>query len=130
MKLNQGDLVPAIGPIPILDPNHHAQAAHRIKLVAYTIHGKAGKLAECEDQLNRGAVDPCWAFAMCYAAQLLIQHGDGVLNDPNWFQKVADLKVVLDKVAKRWKIAGELFLFSFFPPRGVVRVVGSNVLIF
>ncbi|KAK4042252.1 hypothetical protein C8A01DRAFT_33752 [Parachaetomium inaequale] len=104
MKLNHRGLFGAMDPIPILDPNH-AQAAQKIRLVTDVVHGKAGKLAQCEDQLSRGAVDPCWAFAMCYAALLLIAHGDDALHDADWFQKVANLRIALDKVSKRWKIA-------------------------
>ena len=124
MKLNHRDLFGAMDPMPILDPNQ-AQAAQKVRLVTDIIHGKAGKLAQCEDQLSRGAVDPCWAFAMCYAALLLIAHGDDVLHDADWFQKVANLRIALDKVSKRWKIAGELVFL-----REVVGVGGEHELIF
>lgn len=110
MKLNLpglydgGDLMS----MPGQDP---AQAAQVILPVINLIHGRASKVVETEDRLNRGLVDPCWAFAICYAAQLLISHGDGILRDSNWFQRVAELKTTLDKVSKRWKIAGELLCF-------------------
>lgn len=109
MKLNLprlydgGDLMS----MPGQDP---AQAAQAILPVINIIHGRACKGVETEDRLNRGLVDPCWAFAICYAAQLLISHGDGILRDPSWFQRVAELKTTLDKVSKRWKIAGESFV--------------------
>jgi hypothetical protein len=103
MKLNYPGLVGGI----VRDPSH-AQAVHVMQHIVNTIASKASKLAEFEDSLNRGAFDPCWAFAMCYASQLLIVHGDnGPLKDDGWFQKVAELKATLDKVSKRWKIAGE-----------------------
>lgn len=77
-----------------------------MRTVIDVIHGKAGKVAQVEE-LDRGAVDPSWAFAMCYASELLISYGANTLQDPNWFQKVSDLRAALERVSKRWKIAEE-----------------------
>jgi hypothetical protein len=107
MKLHHPSLFGGIGPMSIIGQNN-TQAAHDIRVTIEIIHGKAGKLVQSDDLLNKGVVDPSWAFAMCYASQLLIAHGDGTLQDANWFQKVTNLRNALDKISKRWKIAGEL----------------------
>jgi hypothetical protein len=77
-----------------------------LKVIDY-IHGKACNLAESEDRLESGTISPCWAFAMSYASLLLITHGDDVLHDAGWLDKVGNLRSALDMVSRRWKIAGE-----------------------
>lgn len=118
MKLNQAELLGGI----VRDPNH-VRAIRVMQHVIHIIAGKASKLAESEDLLTRGAFDPCWAFAMCYAAQLLVVHGgDGALRDDGWFMKVAELRTTLEKVSKRWNIAGE-----FCPPPRSCRARMENL---
>jgi len=111
MKINEPILFAGPNTMPFPDPNHGA-AVQRIRNVIQFVVGKSVKLAEAEDRVSAGIVDPCWALAMCDAAQLLITHGDNVLGDAAWFAKVTNLRTVLDKIAKRWKIAGELSLSS------------------
>ncbi len=106
MKLNQPGLFGGLDPMSVPDP-YHTEAIQRVRNVANVIHGKASKLAESEDRLSGGGVGPCWAFAMSYASQLLIAHGDNVLQDANWFSKVTNLRTALDKLSKRWMIAGK-----------------------
>ncbi|KAK4100692.1 hypothetical protein N658DRAFT_427224 [Parathielavia hyrcaniae] len=113
LKLNQPALFGGLGamiPSCVVD-NHHLDLTHDeaargiIRTVIDVIHDKADGLAKSGDRLRRGAIDPCWAFAMCYAALLLVSHGDGALQDAAWLDKVCDLRAALDKVALRWKIA-------------------------
>ncbi|KAK4153243.1 hypothetical protein C8A00DRAFT_34014 [Chaetomidium leptoderma] len=104
MKLNHLGLFSGNGAMPN-DNSTQTQAVRVIRILTHTIHGKANKIAESEDWLSMGIVDPSWALAMCYASTLLISHGDNVLQDAGCFQKVASLRVILDKVSKRWKIA-------------------------
>jgi len=104
MKLHQPGLFANIGPMSIMGQNY-AQDVYLIRNIIEVIHGKAGKLLQFDDQLSAGGVDPSWAFAMCYASQLLISHGSGVLKDHNWGGKVANITYALDKISKRWKIA-------------------------
>lgn len=106
MKLHQPGLFANIGPMSIMGQNY-AQDVYLIRNIIEVIHGKAGKLLQFDDQLSAGGVDPSWAFAMCYASQLLISHGSGVLKDHNWGGKVANITYALDKISKRWKIAGQ-----------------------
>ena len=106
MKLNQPGLFGGLDPMSLPDPSH-TEAIQRVRNVANVIHGKSGRLAESEDRLSSGGVSPCWAFAVSYASQLLIAHGDNVLQDANWFSKVTNLRTTLDKLSKRWMIAGE-----------------------
>lgn len=106
MKLHHSGLFGRIGPVSVMSQTH-AQDVQIIRNITGAIHGKVGKLVQSDDQLTRGAIDPSWAFAMSYASRLLISHGNGVLQDINWDQKVANLTYALDKVSKRWKIAGE-----------------------
>ena len=108
MKLNQPRLFGGLDPTSLPDP-YHTEAIQRVRNVVNVIHGKASKLAESEVQLSSGGVGPCWAFAVSYASQLLIAHGDNVLQDANWFPKVSNLRTSLDKISKRWMIAGEYF---------------------
>ncbi|KAK3300152.1 uncharacterized protein B0H64DRAFT_414237 [Chaetomium fimeti] len=96
MKLHQPGLFGGIGPMSIMGQGN-PQAVNAIRVTTDMIHGKAAKLAQSDDQLNRGLVDPSWAFAMCYASQLLVSHGDNVLQDANWYQKVTILRNALDK---------------------------------
>jgi hypothetical protein len=104
MKLHHSGLFPGFGPMSVMDQNF-SQDAYMIRNITEAIHGKAGKLVQFDDQLNRGAVDSSWAFVMYYASQLLISHGGGVLNVDKWDEKVGNLRYALDKVSKRWKIA-------------------------
>jgi hypothetical protein len=109
MKLNHPGLLGGADPLSLLsDP----QAVQRIRVLTTVIHGKAGKLAAAQQRLNTGAEAPCWAFAMSYASLLLISHGNGVLQDADWFSRVENLMGSMGKVSKRWIIAGELL-----PPR-------------
>jgi uncharacterized membrane protein len=104
MKLHYSGLFGGIGPMPVMCQNH-VQDVQIIRNITSVILGKAGKLVQSEDQLTSGAIDPSWEFAMYYASLLLISHGDNVLQDMNWAQKVDNLTYALDKVSKRWKIA-------------------------
>ncbi|KAK4242707.1 hypothetical protein C8A03DRAFT_40048 [Achaetomium macrosporum] len=102
MKLNHPGLLGGADPLSLLsDP----QAVQRIRVLTTVIHGKAGKLAASEHRLSTGAEAPCWAFAMSYASLLLISHGNGVLQDADWFSRVENLMVSMEKVSKRWIIA-------------------------
>jgi hypothetical protein len=129
MKLHQPGLFSAMEP-PMVDPTH-VQAVQIIKIMTKTVHGRATKCAALsvqasaqasaqasDERLAAGALSPYWAFAMSYAALLLVMHGDGVLDDAaGWCAKVADLRGMLGKVSKRWKIAGKaapLSLVFFF----------------
>jgi hypothetical protein len=50
---------------------------------------------------------PAEAFALYYATMLLMSHGDNVLNQPDWLQKIESFQQTLRIVNKRWRIAGE-----------------------
>jgi hypothetical protein len=106
MKLNQPGLFSGIDPMSTSDPSH-VQAVQRIRIFTDVIHGQAGKLVEQQERLRKGSIAPCAAFAMSYAALLLISHGDGVLQDDQWLMKVENLRSTLEQVSKRWKVAGE-----------------------
>lgn len=110
MRLNQPTLFAGPHEMPVVDPNY-ALAVNRIRNVTTFIAGKSVKLAESEDRLNAGFIDPGWALAMRDAGQLLIDHGEKELLDAGWLAKVTSLRAVLDKIAKRWKIAGESLPF-------------------
>ncbi|AEO70175.1 85e784a5-aa62-49f1-8cce-aec5911353d2 [Thermothielavioides terrestris] len=104
MKLNQPGLFSGIDPMSTSDPSH-VQAVQRIRIFTDVIHGQAGKLVEQQERLRKGSIAPCAAFAMSYAALLLISHGDGVLQDDQWLMKVENLRSTLEQVSKRWKVA-------------------------
>ncbi|KAL2166908.1 hypothetical protein VTG60DRAFT_2016 [Thermothelomyces hinnuleus] len=104
MKLHQPHLAGMPDPLTMMIDPSHAEDTTRMRTVIDVIHGKAGKVTQIEE-LDRGAVDPSWAFAMCYASQLLISYGYNTLQDLNWLQKVADLRAALERVSRRWKIA-------------------------
>jgi hypothetical protein len=103
MKLNYPALLGGFDPISIVNQG----VVRAIRRVIDDIHGKACNLAESEDRLDRGAISPCWAFAMSYASQLLIAYGDDAFQDAGWLDKVGNLRSALDKLSRRWKIAGE-----------------------
>ncbi|KAL2165399.1 hypothetical protein VTH06DRAFT_697 [Thermothelomyces fergusii] len=107
MKLHQPHMAGMTAPLAVLvmDPSH-VEDATRMRAIVDVVHGKAGRVAQVE-ALDRGAVDPSWAFAMCYASQLLISYGCSTLQDPDWFRKVSDLRAALERLARRWKIAEE-----------------------
>jgi len=54
---------------------------------------------------------------MYYASLLLISHGDGVLQDSEWLQKVESFKSTLERFTSRWKIAGRLLLVFAYVER-------------
>ncbi|KAK4243483.1 hypothetical protein C7999DRAFT_18162 [Corynascus novoguineensis] len=108
MKLHQPHLAGMPDPVTMLTDPDHLEDVSRIRRIIDIIHGKAGKIAQA-GELDRGAVDPSWAFAMCYASQLLISYGYNTLQDPNWLQKVTDIRAALERVSKRWKIAEQYF---------------------
>lgn len=95
-------------PVTMLTDPDHLEDVLRIQTIIDIIHGKAGKIAQAEE-LDRGAIDPSWAFAMCYASQLLISYGYNTLQDLNWLQKVTDIRAALERVSMRWKIAERYF---------------------
>ncbi|KAL1835711.1 hypothetical protein VTJ49DRAFT_6199 [Mycothermus thermophilus] len=112
LKLNSAGLLGSINPSPTAWPldTHHtqAQAARIITSVIARVNAKADEIIEWQDVrqlLERGAIEPCWGFAMCYASQLLISHANGALLDPMWPAKIANMRAALDEVAKRWRIA-------------------------
>ncbi|KAK1755262.1 hypothetical protein QBC47DRAFT_212792 [Echria macrotheca] len=77
-----------------------------IRSVISSIYNSSALNAEQTDlQLRNGYMAPCGAFAIYYASLLLISHGPGVLQDPEWLQKVEGFKTTLEKFATRWKIA-------------------------
>ncbi|KAH6650986.1 hypothetical protein F5144DRAFT_480445 [Chaetomium tenue] len=96
MKLHCSGLLGGIGPMPAMS-HTHIQNVQIIRHTTVVIHGKAVKLAQSEDQLTSGGIDPSWAFAMYYASLLLISHGDDVLQGFDWGQRVANLTYGLDK---------------------------------
>ncbi|KAJ4296979.1 hypothetical protein N0V88_003895 [Collariella sp. IMI 366227] len=102
MKLNQPGLYAGTGPNSVPNPAQ-AQSVQHIRVVMNVIHGR-GRAIDSNDQLNLGAVPPCWGFAMGYASQLLIFHADDALQIPNWFVKVEEMRASLEKLSKRWKI--------------------------
>ncbi|KAL2127797.1 hypothetical protein VTI74DRAFT_10157 [Chaetomium olivicolor] len=103
MKLNQPGLYAGTGPNPVPNPTQ-AQSVQHIRIVMSFVYGR-GREIDFGDQLNLGAVPPCWGFAMGYASQLLIFHADDALQIPNWFEKVEEMRAALEKLSKRWKIA-------------------------
>ncbi len=107
MKLNQPGLIGGLE--PILD-QQQTDAVRWVRTPVNMIQGKANKLVESEERLNAGCISPCWGFAMCYASQLLILHGDGVFGDHEWLPKVDSLKFPMERLSKRWKITGKSFL--------------------
>ncbi|KAL2199037.1 hypothetical protein P885DRAFT_31089 [Corynascus similis CBS 632.67] len=108
MKLHQPHLAGMPDPVTMLTDPDHLEDVLRIRTIIDIIHGKAGKIAQAEE-LDRGAIDPSWAFAMCYASQLLISYGYNTLQDLNWLQKVTDIRAALERVSMRWKIAERYF---------------------
>ncbi|KAL2271008.1 hypothetical protein VTJ83DRAFT_379 [Remersonia thermophila] len=112
LKLNSADLLGSIhlsSPAWSLDAHHtQAHAAHVIASAIARVHAKASEMIERPEArllLERGALEPCWGFAMCYASQLLLSHADGALLDPMWLAKVTSMRAALEKVSKRWRIA-------------------------
>lgn len=109
MKFNQPDLFGGVGPMATPDPSL-ARATETIRTVINVIQDEVANLAQSGDRLvSTGALAPSWAFAMYYAALLLVSHGPGALQDAHWLSKVERLKSALDTISRRWKIAGEPF---------------------
>jgi UDP-2,3-diacylglucosamine pyrophosphatase LpxH len=46
-------------------------------------------------------------FCLYYGAMLLIAHGDNVLDDAQWLQKVESFQNLLKLCTNRWRIAGQ-----------------------
>ncbi len=107
MKINQPYLLAgrnalqSMGPI---DP----RPIETIKSVINSIVSSAQTLTEQtgEHHIN-GNISPTGAFSVYYAALLLISHGDDVLQEPAWLQKVETLRGALRVYASRWKLAGK-----------------------
>ncbi|KAL2017656.1 hypothetical protein VTK56DRAFT_1870 [Thermocarpiscus australiensis] len=79
-----------------------------VAMIQYFIKGvldKATAIAQSDAGLSTGGLAPCWAFAIYYAASLLISYGNGLFQDENWPLNVGKLSNALEVISKRWKIA-------------------------
>ncbi|KAK3393696.1 hypothetical protein B0H63DRAFT_516866 [Podospora didyma] len=100
MKLNQPGLLAGL---PISDPNDTRPVETIRSVIKYIYNTSINVMSET--RLNNGAIAPSAAFSLYYAALLLISHGDGVLEDTEWHQKLESLKRCLEAYATRWKLA-------------------------
>lgn len=127
MKINQpGLLAGVIGSsasassssvtTPGADPNDK-RPVETIRSVISSIYSSTLNADQTEQGLRIGAVAACGAFSMYYASLLLISHGDGVLQDSEWLQKVESFKSTLERFTSRWKIAGRLLLVFAYVER-------------
>ncbi|KAK0734308.1 hypothetical protein B0T26DRAFT_64377 [Lasiosphaeria miniovina] len=98
MKLNQPGLLAGF-------PTDNAQPIETIRSVIKSVYSTALNNAASTSRLSNGGVSPCGAFALYYASLLLISHGEGVLEDAGWLQKVEVLKKSLEWFSARWKLA-------------------------
>ncbi|KAK3987018.1 hypothetical protein QBC44DRAFT_310723 [Cladorrhinum sp. PSN332] len=100
MKLNAPGLTGMAPSVP-----GSTSSAEKVRFAIEYIHSVANNLDQYRTLLRLGKVAPSWAFAMMYAALLLINHGNDVLGDMAWLQKVENLRKLLEIQAGRWRIA-------------------------
>jgi hypothetical protein len=102
MKLNAPGLLPGMAPSALASTS----SAEKVRWAIGYIYGAVQNVEQYRILVKQGKVAPSWAFAMLYAALLLINHGNGVLGDIAWPQKVENLRNLLELHAQRWRIAG------------------------
>ncbi|KAK4218260.1 hypothetical protein QBC37DRAFT_369207 [Rhypophila decipiens] len=77
-----------------------------IETIRYVIDSIcSGAVTSEQGGLIDAGFTPCDAFAAYFASLILISHGDGVLQDPEWLLKVEGLKTFLESVCHRWRTA-------------------------
>jgi len=105
MKINQPGLLAGASMLPVPGPTD-TRPIETIQHVIDSIYAAAMNLESAPHLSHGNNVAPCGPFAAYYAALLLISHGGGILQDPEWLHKVESLKKYLGFFSMRWKVAG------------------------
>ncbi|KAK4228523.1 hypothetical protein QBC38DRAFT_454107 [Podospora fimiseda] len=100
MKLNSPGLAGMAPSVP-----GSTSSAEKVRFAIDYIHSVVNHVDQYRNLLRLGKVAPTWAYAMMYAALLLIRHGNDVLGDVAWLPKVENLRKLLELQAGRWRIA-------------------------